>query len=225
MSGLANISTWLFDLDNTLYSPDSDVFPQIHQRMSQFIMQRFGIDCPAAEKRREDYFYQYGTTLRGLMIEHAIDPAEFMDFVHDVDLAALRPEPRLNAVLSALPGGKIIFTNADRRHAARLLDHLQIAPHFSHIFDIADGDYVCKPDEAPYRALLRRFGLHPGECCMVDDMERNLEPAARLGMKTLWLRHEADWLRHKPKAPEHYPHCHYATEDLIPFLENVQIAA
>src|ERR1051326_6177647 len=90
MTGLAHISTWIFDLDNTLYSPRSDIFPQIHKRMSLFIMRRFGLDEERASKKREDYFYTYGTTMRGLMAEHAVDPLEFMDFVHEVDLSALQ---------------------------------------------------------------------------------------------------------------------------------------
>src|SRR6185436_12787386 len=205
-NGLSSISTWLFDLDNTLYPANSNVFPQIHQRMSLFIMQRFGMTQAEAEKRREDYFHAYGTTMRGLMREHAVDPTDFMDFVHAVDLSVLTPEPRLAQALATLPGRKIIFTNADRRHARRVLKQLKIDDHFPDIFGIEDGLYACKPDEAPYRAILRQYGLKAEECCMVDDMERNLEPAARLGMKTLWLRHEADWQRHKPGTAEQYPH-------------------
>jgi putative hydrolase of the HAD superfamily len=214
-------TTWLFDLDNTLYSPDSDVFPQIHKRMSLFIMQRFGMDEEQANKRRADYFYTYGTTMRGLMIEHQVHPTEFMDFVHDVDLGTIQPDPRWNTVLHKLPGRKIIFTNADHRHAKRILQHLGIATEFPDIFDITAGDYACKPDEGPYLTLLKKFGLKAGECCMIDDMEKNLETAAKLGMRTVWFRHEADWQRHKPMEAHHYPHCHYVTDDLISFMENI----
>jgi putative hydrolase of the HAD superfamily len=218
---LSNTAAWLFDLDNTLYSPHSDVFPQIHKRMSLFIMQRFGMNEAQAAKRREDYFYTYGTTMRGLMVEHQVDPQEFMDFVHDVGLDAIGPDPRWNQVLRNLPGRKIIFTNADGRHARRILEHLGIATEFPDIFDIAAGDYACKPDEAPYRTLLLKYGLKGNECWMIDDMERNLEPAAKLGMRTVWFRHDADWQRHKPKEAHHYPHCHYVTDDLISFMEKL----
>jgi putative hydrolase of the HAD superfamily len=219
------IKTWLFDLDNTLYSPASDIFPQIHERMSLYLIRRFGMTAEQASHKREEYFYTYGTTFRGLMEEHGIDPFEFMDFVHAVDLSDISPDPRLLKVLRKLPGQKIIFTNADRRHAERILNHLGLRDEFHSIFDIADGRYACKPDEGPYVNLLRHYGLNPAECCMVDDMERNLEPAARLGMKTLWLKHAADWLRHKPSEKHHYPHCHYVTEDLVSFMETIPVAA
>jgi putative hydrolase of the HAD superfamily len=214
-------TAWLFDLDNTLYSPHSDVFPQIHKRMSLFIMQRFNMDEAQAAKRREDYFYNYGTTMRGLMVEHQIDPGEFMDFVHAVDLASLAPDPRWNQALQNLPGRKIIFTNGDHRHAKRILEHLEMATEFPDIFDITAGDYACKPDEGPYLTLLKKYGLKADECCMFDDMEKNLETAARLGMRTVWFRHEAEWQRHKPKDAHHYPHCHYVTDDLISFVEKL----
>ncbi|HVY12425.1 MAG TPA: pyrimidine 5'-nucleotidase [Alphaproteobacteria bacterium] len=225
MHPLAQTRAWIFDLDNTLYSPHSDIFPQIHRRMSEFIMQRFSMDEEAAGKQREDYFYRYGTTMRGLMAEHKVDPIDFMNFVHDVDLSAVAPEPRLARALENLPGRKLVFTNADRRHAKRILDHLNLTALFPDIFDIADGNYLCKPETAPYEALLQRYGLNAADCCMVEDMEANLRPAAALGMRTLWRRHDAAWLRHKPKEAHFYPHCHYITDDLIPFLENLHRVA
>jgi putative hydrolase of the HAD superfamily len=218
---LSNITTWLFDLDNTLYSATSDIFPLIHQRMSEFIMLRLGVDRAEAEKQRADYFHRYGTTMRGLMEEHKVDPTDFMDFVHNVPLDSAPPSEKLRNTIATLKGRKIIFTNADRRHATRVLNHLGLANHFPDIFDITDGAFVCKPNTEPYQQLLKQYGLKAEECCMIDDMEANLKPAAGLGMRTLWIRHEAEWLRHKPKSHEHYPHCHYTTDDLIPFFEKL----
>ncbi len=221
MTPLHRITTWLFDLDNTLYSPHAAIFPQMHRRMAAYIAQAFSVAREEAERLREHYFHAHGTTMRGLMLEHGVDPHEFMDFVHDVDLAAIGPAPRLEAALAALPGEKVVFTNADRKHARRILERLGVSFRFSDIFGIEDANYVCKPDEGPYRALIAKYALDPASCCMVDDMERNLETAARLGMKTLWLRHEAAWQKTTPLPAHHYPHCHYATNDLIPFLENL----
>lgn len=216
---LAAIRFWAVDLDNTLYSPHSSLFPQIHARMEDYIMRHFGIGAEAAAERRRDYFHKYGTSLRGMMIEENVAPDTFLDFVHDIDYSELAPQPELRLALERLPGRKVIFTNADRRHAGRVLHKLALENVFSEIFDIADGGYVCKPQAEPYKQLLENLGANAGACCMIDDMEANLKTAADLGMATLWLRHEADWLRHKPGPATDYPHCHYTTGDLAAFLK------
>jgi putative hydrolase of the HAD superfamily len=211
---------WIFDLDNTLYSPHSDVFPQIHQRMSQFLTERLGLSDAQADEMRHDYFIRYGTTMRGLMVEHNIAADDFMDYVHNVDLSVLEPNPELINKLTDLQGEKIIFTNADRHHATRVLTHLGMTHLFSAIFDIADGDYICKPHPEPYHALLKRFNVAPKQCIMIDDMEANLRIPHNLGMRTIWIRHEAKWLRSKPERSEHYPHCHKAYKDVSDALRN-----
>ena len=218
---VSNNSCWLFDLDNTLYSPYSEIFPRIHERMQLYIMDRFGASPEEADHLRFVYFKKYGTTLAGLMAERKIDPQDFLDYVHDVPLDSIAPDPRINRALSRLPGRKIIFTNADKKHARRILAHLGLTTYFEAIFDITDSAFVCKPETAAYQALLDRYGLPAGNCWMVDDMERNLHAAAQLGMTTVWLRHEAPWLRVKPGSAESYPHCHHVTEDLTHFLEEI----
>src|ERR1700761_514256 len=105
-SNLSGITTWLFDLDNTLYSANTDIFPRIHKRMSHFLIERFGLTEAEAEKRRHDYFITYGTTMRGLMVEHNVDPIDFMEFVHNVPLDTAQPSARLNAALARLKGRK-----------------------------------------------------------------------------------------------------------------------
>lgn len=219
MSAKPAIKNWVIDLDNTLYSPHSNVFPQIHARMDDYIQRHFNSTRAQAGEIRKNYFYKYGTSLRGLMIEEKIAPEGFLDFVHDVDLSAVQPRPDLKAVLCALEGRKVIFTNADRRHARRVLKRLDLEDVFEGIFDIEDGAYICKPQHDAYHALLNRFAMKAEESLLADDMEANLKPACDLGFKTLWLRHEAEWLRHKPGPAHDYPHCHYVTDDLLEFLQ------
>jgi putative hydrolase of the HAD superfamily len=218
---LSSIRTWILDLDNTLYSPYCNVFPQIHTRMEAYIMQYFSISSEEAAVRRKRYFYEYGTSLRGMMVEEKIDADHFLDFVHDIDYSAITPQPELKALLAGLEGDKIIFTNADSRHAVRVLRYLGLDEALPHIFDIADGDYVCKPQPEPYQRLLARYGAAAQTSCMIDDMEANLKTAAAIGMTTVWMRHEADWLRHPPGPAADYPHCHYTTDDLIPFFRDL----
>jgi putative hydrolase of the HAD superfamily len=187
------IDTWIFDLDNTLYPAGSNLFPQISARMGEFIAARFALDADAARAMRTRLFRAHGTTLRGLMIEHGVDPHEFMDYVHDVDLSGLTPAIALAAALAALPGRKLVHTNGSRRHAVRILDHLGLAGHVAGIFDIADAGFVPKPDPAGYRALIERFGVEPRRAAMVEDMAVNLAPAAELGMVTVLVRSANDW--------------------------------
>lgn len=218
MPAKPDIKNWVIDLDNTLYSPHSNVFPQIHARMDEYIQRHFGGTREKAGEIRKNYFYKYGTSLRGLMVEEKIAPDAFLDFVHDVDLSSVQPRPDLKAALQKQPGRKVIFTNADRRHAARILEKLDLADVFESVFDIEDGAYICKPQHDAYQALLHRFGMQASESLLADDMEANLKPAHELGFKTLWVRHEAEWLRHKPGPAHAYPHCHYVADDLLHFL-------
>ncbi|MGB8841000.1 MAG: pyrimidine 5'-nucleotidase [Aliidongia sp.] len=202
----SDIDTWIFDLDNTLYPASSDLFPQISARMGEFIAGRFGLDAEAARAMRTRLFRSHGTTLRGLMVDHGVDPHEFMDYVHDIDLSGLAPARGLAAVFAALPARKLVHTNGSRRHAARILDHLGLAGHVVGIFDIADAGFLPKPDPAGYRTLIGRFGVEPGRAAMVEDMAVNLAPAAALGMVTVLVRSanewaidgaEGDWIHHR----------------------------
>jgi putative hydrolase of the HAD superfamily len=189
----ADIDTWIFDLDNTLYPSTSSLFPQISARMGGFIAGRFGLDAEAARALQKQLFRAHGTTLRGLMVEHGVDPHEFMDYVHDIDLSDLAPAAALAAALGALPGRKLVFTNGSRRHADRVLGHLGLAGHVAGVFDIADAGFMPKPDPAGYQALIARFGIEPRRAAMVEDMARNLEPAAALGMVTVLVHNASDW--------------------------------
>ena len=212
---------WIFDVDNTLYSPHCSIFPQIHDRMEKYIMAHFSITQAEAAEKRRNYFYTYGTSLRGLMVEEKINPDAFLDYVHAIDYSVIERPLHLRENLEKLPGKKVMFTNADSRHGRRVLDRLGITDLFDVFFDIADSNYVGKPETAPYRQLLGRLGATADECTMIDDMESNLKPAAQLGMTTIWLRHEADWLRRKPGLPQDYPHCHYTIDDLPAFFQTL----
>jgi putative hydrolase of the HAD superfamily len=189
----SDIDTWVFDLDNTLYPSTSNLFPQISVRMGRFIADRFGLGDEEASVLQKRLFRSHGTTMRGLMVEHGVDPHLFMDFVHDIDLTNLGPAAALGEALEALPGRKLVFTNGSRRHAERVLAQLGLADHMTGIFDIADADFIPKPHPAGYRTLLERFEVAPKRAAMVEDMARNLAPAAALGMVTVLVHNDSDW--------------------------------
>ena len=145
LTPFARVTTWIFDLDNTLYPSECNLFAQVDQRMGQFIAELLGVSYEEAKRVQKDYYYRYGTTLAGLMREHKLPPERFLDFVHDIDLAPVCEAPELGAALARLPGRKFIFTNGSRAHAERVAEKLGVLHHFDELFDIVAGDYVPKP--------------------------------------------------------------------------------
>ncbi|HYZ39159.1 MAG TPA: pyrimidine 5'-nucleotidase [Stellaceae bacterium] len=211
---LVEIETWIFDLDNTLYPTSCRLFDQIHARMTRFIAERFDLSPEEALARQKTYFRGHGTTLRGLMVVDRIDPEEFLSYVHDIDLTSVAPNPVLVEALKGLPGRKLVHTNGSQRHAERLLDHLGIAGSFCGIVDIRMAGYEPKPALAGYHELLRRHQVTPGTALMVEDIARNLIPAAALGMTTAWVRNPAEWGADGAEGD----HIHHIIEDLGDFL-------
>jgi putative hydrolase of the HAD superfamily len=211
---LDEIETWIFDLDNTLYPASCRLFDRIHARMQGFIAERLELSPEAALAVQKSYFHRYGTTMRGLMTVNRVDPHEFLAYVHDVDLSCVPPDLVLAAALAALPGRKIVHTNGSAAHAERLLTHLDIAKFFSGIVDIAAAGFEPKPALAGYHQLLRRHAVLPETALMVEDMAKNLVPAAALGMTTAWLRGTVDWA----VAGAEGGHIDYVVDDLGAFL-------
>jgi putative hydrolase of the HAD superfamily len=211
---LDEIETWIFDLDNTLYPASCRLFDQIHARMTCFIADRLDLPPDAALAVQKAYFREHGTTLRGLMTVNRIDPYDFLDYVHQIDLSGVPADDVLVEALASLPGRKIVHTNGSVRHAERVLDHLGIAGSFCGIFDIAAAGFEPKPGLAGYRQLQRRHGVAPGTALMVEDMAKNLVPAAALGMTTAWIRNRLDWAA----AGAEGDHIHHIVEDLGSFL-------
>lgn len=208
---------WAFDLDNTIYCSSTNLFGQIDERMKSYIAKLLDIEPSAAYKIQKRYFHEYGTTLRGLMERHAINPKSFLDYVHDIDLQVLKSNSSLNEALKKLPGRKIIFTNADVGHSVRVLEHLGISQHFEDIFDIVASDYIPKPQPKAYEMFIRRFGLDPEVTVMVEDIARNLKPAAEFGITTAWVRTDTIWGQEHSKGE----HVHHIIDNLTTWLNNV----
>jgi len=192
-SSLTKAKHWVFDLDNTLYPPGSNLFHQVDMRMREFIAAQFNIELGEAFKLQKQYFHEYGTTLSGLMQHHDMPPEPFLDYVHDIDVSVIDPNPTLDRVLAKLPGKKMIYTNGSFAHAERVTSRLGISHHFDDVFDIVAADYRPKPDESAYHSLLSRYEIDPVRTVMVEDVARNLEPAKRLGMATVLIHTEHRW--------------------------------
>lgn len=183
--GFGRIDTWIFDLDNTLYPVECQLFDQVDRRMEEFIAAHFSISREAARTIQKDYWKRYGTTLKGLMLHHGVAPEAYLDFVHRIDLGRLEPDAALGTALARLPGRKVIFTNGPAHHARAVLDRLGIGAHFEAMFDIAASAYVPKPEIGAYRNLLAKLDADPNRCALFEDTVENLAPAAALGMRTV----------------------------------------
>ena len=187
LAPLASIRNWIFDLDNTLYPADANLFAQVDARMTGFIADLLGVDASEARRLQKGWFADHGTTLAGLMREHAVDPHVFLAHVHDVEMAVLEENAPLAAAIARLPGRKLVFTNGDRPYALKVLDRLGLGDSFEAIHDVHAMDLVPKPDPSAYAGLCAAFALDPAESLFADDMARNLLPAKAIGMTTLWV--------------------------------------
>jgi putative hydrolase of the HAD superfamily len=212
---IAHVDTRVFDLDNTLYGADIDLFHQIDQRMKQYIARLLGVSLERAFELQKRYYRVHGTTLRGLMLFHNINADEFLEYVHDIDHSVLSPHPELAAALKALPGRRVIYTNGSERHAIKVLARLGIADAFDGIFDIRAGGYVPKPDPAPYAEMAKALNVAPARAAMFEDSFKNLKPAADLGMVTVWVRH----IEHVAGPHDNTSHCRFVTDDMVGWLE------
>jgi putative hydrolase of the HAD superfamily len=183
----ANVSDWIFDLDNCLYPASTRLFDLIDERMGDYIERLLGCELEEAKRIQKAHFHTHGTTLAGLMKDHGVDPHHFLDHVHSIPLDRVTRDERLANGLANLPGRKIIFTNADEPYARRVLDALGVGEYFAELHDIHAAQLRPKPDRHGYELLLERFRIDPARAVMVEDMAQNLKPAKELGMVTVWV--------------------------------------
>lgn len=214
MNSLAHIDSWVFDLDNTLYPASANLFDQIDIRIKAFIAKTLSMGLDEAFMLQKKYYHEHGTSLRGLMMHHGVEPDVFLDYVHDIDHSILPANPALEAALAALPGRKLVYTNGSTYHAEQTLKRLGIDAHFSEIFDIKASRYIPKPDPGAYADFIAKHVIAPTRAAMFEDLPRNLKPAADLGMTAVWVRHPETRLL----PGEATDHCHYVTDDLTAWL-------
>ena len=180
---------WLFDLDNTIYSPDTKVFDEIDNRMKKYISKLLKISESEAFKIQKLYYKEFGTTLSGLMKNHNINADDFLDYVHKVNLENLTECKDLKNAISQLPGKKIIYTNGDLKHAENVLNKLKIKDLFDDIFDIKKSSLIPKPNNESLISLIKFYNLNPMETVYFEDIEINLKNAYHLGITTFLIDH------------------------------------
>ena len=209
---LTHVDTWLFDLDNTLYPTSSGFMGEIERRMTSYVERLTGLPRDEAYRLQKKYLAEYGLTLSGLIQHHGVDPAEYHAMFDDLPLESLAENPVLIAAIERLPGRRLIFTNANDVHAERVLARLGLAHLFDDVFHIALSAYVPKPSRVAFEAIDAAHGIEPASTAFFEDSERNLEPAAELGMTTVLVG---------PNAPaSSAPFVRYKTDNLASFLND-----
>lgn len=228
LTPFAPIDTWVFDLDNTLYPPDCDLWPKIDQRITQFMMALFGLDGISARALQKYYYRRYGTTLRGLIEDHGVSAAEFLAYVHDVDRSSIVPNARLAGAIAALPGRKLILTNGSRDHALLTAEALGLIGSFEDIFDIMDAELVPKPELRTYQRFFEKHAVNPETAAMFEDIERNLIVPHQRGMKTILVVPKPGQRDHREAFEiadrRALPHVDFVTSDLGGFLTGILAA-
>ena len=212
---LRHIDVWLFDLDNTLYPVEAAFMGLIEKKMTAYVARELGLPHDEAFALQKRYLREHGTTLGGLMANHGIDPEAYLDEVHDVSLDSLTPDPALREALARLPGRRLVFTNGDAPHAARVLDKLNLADRFEAVFHIASANYLPKPNPKTFDKLVADHAIDPRAACFFEDSEKNLAPAAALGMTTVLVGPHA--------AVSAAPFVHHRTDKLATFLNEARV--
>ena len=181
---------WLFDLDNTIYSPSTKIFDQIDKRMKLFISKKLLVSEDEAFVLQKKFYNKYGTTLYGLMKHYKFDPDEFLDFVHNVDLSNLKKNTLLFDKIQSLPGTKIIYTNGEKKYAKRVLKSLGIESLFKSVWDIKKSKFIPKPEMTPLKSLLLENNFDSSICVYFEDIKKNLKPAHHLGITTIHITND-----------------------------------
>ena len=209
-----NFSHWIFDLDNTLYPEDDDIFGQVKKKIIKFISIKLDLNLSDADKERQRLYNQYGTSLRGLMNEYDIIPNDFLEYVHDIDLSNICKNLELDRALKNINGDKYIFTNGSFKHAENILNILGISDNFKSIHSIETSDYIPKPSEEAYNSIIQKENVLTHKAVMFEDTEWNLKTAKNLGITTVLVTSKNDLLENNKND-----YIDYYTTDLVEFLK------
>lgn len=206
-----HVTTWVFDLDNTLYPPRMRLFDQIEVKMTDWVSRNLGVSRAEADRLRSEYWRLYGTTLAGLMAEHGVEPDGYLAEVHDIDFSVLDPDPVLARRIAALPGRRIIYTNGDAPYARKVVAARGLDGLFDAVYGVEHAGYRPKPERAAFEAVFTADGFDPARAAMFEDDPRNLAVPHAMGLRTVHIAPEA----------EPAPHIQFHHADLSEFLSRL----
>ena len=207
----SHVEYWVFDLDNTLYPPSARLFDQIEVRMTKYVMDALGVSRPDADRIRQEYWHEFGTTLAGLMRIHDVDPAPYLTHVHDIDMSHMQKDEALAKRIGGLPGCKIVYTNGTADYAKRVLAACGLSQPFDAVYGVENADFLPKPEHGAFDVVFAKDGLETIKAAMFEDDHRNLIAPHAMGMKTV----------HVAEAAIDADHIHHHTDNLSTFLESI----
>ena len=219
MKELKNIKNILFDCDGVLYQDLEAVFGQVSRKMTEYISNKLNVDLKKAKELQTNYFHKYNTSLNGLMIHHQIDPKDFLDFVHDIDLSFLEKDTALRHELENINLRKFVFTNGSHDHVKHITTTLGIDDQFEGIFDIVDAEYHPKPEAKAFDLMIEKFKIDPKETLYIEDIAKNLSIGKERGTITAWLINNEEW--GKKESDKEY--IDYKIENLTLFLKEIRL--
>ncbi|MEE2930065.1 MAG: pyrimidine 5'-nucleotidase [Pseudomonadota bacterium] len=226
-NSLLEKQAWVFDLDNTLYPAECDLFAEIDQRMTDFVARFLRLPREEARATQKRYYAEHGTTLNGLMSMHGMEPDEFLAHVHEIDLSPLPRTLDLAEAIERLPGQKFVYTNGSRGHAQRVTAYMGLDHVFDGQFAIEDSAFKPKPNLTSYELFLSQFQIDPHQAVFFEDLARNLAPAKQMGFATVLVQSDKDW-SHEPASARPAgigddlpPHIDYVTRDLTQFVRSI----
>ena len=180
------ITHLVFDLDETLYPPETRLLRVIDQRIERFLQEKLALDAEDVTALRKEYFHKYGTTLRGVRERHGIDPEEYFSYAYLTGVEEyLTPDPLLRGALEEIPLPKVVFSNSPKEHVARVLRVLGIDHCFQEVFDLRFSGYLGKPNTFSYRQLMEALDVKAEKCIIFDAKPANLETAKKMGFWTV----------------------------------------
>jgi putative hydrolase of the HAD superfamily len=192
----ANGTILLLDVDNTLYARSCGIVERIDTLIDRYLIERMRVPSGDVRDLRRALRAAHGTTLRGLMLDHGIDPDDYLAFVHAIDVAGILAfDEALQAMLRRIPLPKVAVTNGSSAHAHAVLDCLGIRDQLTRVYALEQLGYVPKPFPAAFQAVLDDLPARADACVLVEDSVPNVEAASRLGMRTVHVAEDV------PPAP------------------------
>ncbi|MCQ2913710.1 MAG: pyrimidine 5'-nucleotidase [Alphaproteobacteria bacterium] len=214
------VKNWVFDLDDTLYPPNKTLNNEMGERISNYIMKVAHVDKERADFMKKDFYQRYGATVWGLMNEYEVDPVDFTEDIHKLDLSVLKKDPELRKAIELLPGKKYVFTNGAYQHATGVIKQVGLEGLFEGIFSIREAEYIPKPAQETFMKMFDYFDLIGEECLMFDDNQKNILGAKKAGMKTVWISSNVD--NNKYCMSEEADFCDFQAFNCTEFINKIK---
>ncbi|KAK6941168.1 hypothetical protein RJ641_030699 [Dillenia turbinata] len=155
----------LFDMDDTLYPISCGLNLACRKNIEEFMLKNLHMEESEVPRLCLELYKEHGTTMAGLKaLGYQFDNDEFHAYVHGkLPYETLKPDPVLRNLLLSMPQRKIIFTNADKAHAAQVLNRLGLEDCFEGIICFETLNPPLRPVEATHDSLTMEAeeDLHP----------------------------------------------------------------